>query len=120
MKNLYLVTQEGERHEDHTPVGVYDFETLQEKFGPLKLVYDSNGNITPTIITDESQLRGNIWEETYRLAVDQYEFTEEEIERWKSGNFTAEDNEDGGLSDSEYVENFYVIKIVENMEFPGT
>jgi len=32
MKQLYLITSEGDRHEDHIPLGFFDYDELQIKF----------------------------------------------------------------------------------------
>lgn len=36
--NLYLVTDPGDLHEHHIPVGFYDFATLKNKFNPQSIV----------------------------------------------------------------------------------
>lgn len=61
--SLYLVTYEGERHEDHIPYGVLTFDKLKEKFpGTYK----------------ESDFKPNEWKHVCVLNLD-FKFSKEEI-----------------------------------------
>lgn len=71
--NLYLVTMQGERHEDHIPVGFYDYHHLQEKF--------------PFHHTKEIDIDDGKWHELEVLNTPDLNFSEEKKENFRSGKW---------------------------------
>lgn len=76
--NLYLVTMQGERHEDHIPVGFYDYHQLQEKF-PF--------NYEMEIASQGMSLEDGEWYELTVLNTSDWNFSEEEKENFRSGKW---------------------------------
>ena len=111
-KQLYLVTCGGERHEDHIPVGVYDFQGLLNEFGAIR-INDHNYDW----LTEDSQIEHNNWFEIRCLDFEEYSFSTEEIELWKNGDSNLECDKYYHSDPCRY---FNVIKITVNSNFPGT
>lgn len=106
MGNLYLVTRQGERHEDHVPCGVYTFDEFKKKF--------------PSPIT-EDQFFPNKWKDIYCLNIRDYDFSPVEISKYTESKESFEafiDSIDDNF-DGEYFE-YHVIQICVNVDMDET
>lgn len=70
MNNIFLVTTDGERHEDHVPQCFVDWEHFCKKF-----VFESN-------VTEESLSDGN-WHKVSILDTIDYDFEEQDIKNMR-------------------------------------
>lgn len=118
MKNLYLVTSTGERHEDHIPEGVYDFDGLKAKFSPMKIrTYTHEGKfINDELFLKEEQLSDG-WQELIILDPD-YTYEDDEVDRWVTNQMTDKDKDDDGIDN--YVISRNIIRIVVNQDMEET
>jgi hypothetical protein len=108
---LYLVTKNGERHEDHIPCGVFTFEEFKRRF---------------PCVESESEFKPNVWKEIYALNayyvrenrsffgdIDAICATKESFRKY------CEDIEERNVYDGQYV-CYGVIQIVVNAEMGTT
>lgn len=103
MKNLFLVTTNGERHEDHIPEYFCDFETLKTKF--------YIGKVT------EADLVKNGWHEVQALSSN-YKWNKEDRDLFFAGDIDILNVKYPDFYDCTCSIN--VILVQENTEIPGT
>lgn len=106
MENLYLITLQGERHEDHIPCGVFTFDKFKEKF--------------PSPIT-EDQFSPNEWKDIYCLNLEDFNFSPEEISKYTESEESFESFIDSieEYYDGQYFE-YHVIQIRVNADMKQT
>ncbi len=80
--NVFLVTRDGERHEDHIPIGFYDYQHLQLKFPFYELAHE------------EISLEDGKWHFLEVLNISDHYFPEEKKEAFRAGKWYPYDSDD--------------------------